>query len=196
METTWIVTEADRDEQGKIKVQDTEPRSLADLLPKPETIKQDAARQRLTRQEAAGLAVVALLASFVLVWAKATPDAPPAPPRPAATTVPTLAPTVASTAVPTAAPTAIPTAAPTDPPPAPVEKPVAVPVAAPVPCTRDIAPYVVTRQVQAGTLPIGEVSGWSCTSAAEAEANASAQEQQVRASYQATVTTKTSEVTR
>jgi hypothetical protein len=34
-----------------------------------------------------------------------------------------------------------------------------------------------------GTLPIGEITGWSCTSAAEAEAQAAAQEAQVRASY-------------
>jgi hypothetical protein len=55
---------------------------------------------------------------------------------------------------------------------------------------------VVTRQVQAGTLPIGEVTGWSCTSAAEAEAAAATQEQQVHASYQATTTTKMSEAGR
>ena len=78
----------------------------------------------------------------------------------------------------------------------PAVQPVSVPTAAPVPCTQDIAPYVVSRRVLAGTLPIGEVTGWSCTSAAEAEANANAQEAQVRASDQATTTTKTSEVGR
>lgn len=188
METTWKVTEADRDDAGRIKVEATEPRSLADLLPKPEPVKLDMQRQRLTRSEAAGLAAVALLAAFVLVWARSVPDAPPAPPKPAATAVPTLAPTVAPTAAPTALPTVapVPTAEPPPPEPAPVAVPVSAPVAAPAPCTRDIAPYVVTRQVLAGTLPIGEVSGWSCTSAAEAEANAAAQEQQVRASHQET----------
>jgi hypothetical protein len=80
--------------------------------------------------------------------------------------------------------------------PAPVVQPVSAPVASPAPCTQAIAPYVVHRQVQAGTLPIGEVTGWSCTSAAEAEASAATQEQQVHASYQATTTTKTSEATR
>lgn len=251
METTWRITEADRDSEGNIKLNATtpaEPRSLADLLPQPETIKRDAARQRLTRSEAAGLAAVALLAVAIMAYARATPDAPPAAPRPAATAVPTLAPTSAPTAAPAtpvrllaafAAPDgatlgtieatrpytvtahygsdwlqaqvegsgliwlraadlpgvalAGPDLAPRRPQPAPVAQPVAAPASAPAPCTRDIAPYTVHRQVLQGTLPIGEVSGWSCTSAAEAEANASAQEQQVRASYQATVTTKTAE---
>lgn len=188
METTWKVTEADRDAQGKIKTDATEPRSLADLLPKPEPIKQEFQRQRLTRSEAAGLAAVALLAAFVLVWARSIPDAPPAPPRPAATAVPTRAPTVAPTTAPTALPTVAP--APTVEPPPPEIAPVVVPVVAPAPCTRDTAPYVVTRQVLAGTLPIGEVSGWSCTSAAEAEANADAQAALVQANYAATMTAK------
>lgn len=78
----------------------------------------------------------------------------------------------------------------------PAVQPVAPPVAPLAPCTRENAAYIITRQVQAGTLPIGEVTGFSCTSAAEAEANASAHEQQVHASYQATTTTKTSEATR
>lgn len=69
MQTTWKVTEADRDEKGNIKLGDTpvEPRSLADLLPKPETIKQDATRQPRQRAELATLAAVALMAAFVLV---------------------------------------------------------------------------------------------------------------------------------
>lgn len=183
METTWKVTEADRDDAGRIKVEVTEPRSLADLLPKPEPVKQEFRPQRLTRAEAAGLAAVALLAAFVLVWARSVPDTP-VPTRPVATAVPTLAPTAAPTAAPTVLPTVAP--APTVEPPPPEAAPVVVPVSAPAPCTRDIAPYVVTRQVLQGTLPIGEVSGWSCTSAAEAEANADAQEQQVRASHQET----------
>jgi hypothetical protein len=47
MQTTWKVTPADRDEQGSIKVATdapAEPRSLAELLPTPENIKQEAAR--------------------------------------------------------------------------------------------------------------------------------------------------------
>jgi hypothetical protein len=67
--------------------------------------------------------------------------------------------------------------------PAPAMQPVAAPTAAPVPCTQDIAPYVVSRRVLAGTLPIGAATGFSCVSAAEAEANAAAHEAEVRASY-------------
>jgi hypothetical protein len=77
--------------------------------------------------------------------------------------------------------------------PAPAVQPVAAPVSAPAPCSQDIAPYVVHRQVQAGGMPIGAAVGFSCTSAAAAEANASAHEAEVRASYAATTTTKTSE---
>lgn len=135
METTWKVTEADRDDAGRIRVSTDEPRSLADLLPKPETIKQDAQRQRLARSEAAGLAAVVLIAAFILIYARSTPDAPPASPRPAATAVPTLAPTVAPTIAPTVAPTAapVPTVEPPPPEPAPVAVPVAAPVSAPQP---------------------------------------------------------------
>jgi hypothetical protein len=81
-------------------------------------------------------------------------------------------------------------------PPAPRPVPASVPTAAPAPCRREHAAYVVTRQMQAGTLPIGEVTGWSCASAAEAEAAAATQEQQMHASYAATTTTKTSEAGR
>lgn len=261
MDATLRITEVDRDEQGKIKVHasaPSEPRSLADLLPKPSEIKADAARrQPWTRTEMATLATVALMASFIIVYAWATPRPPMAAPAARATaiaTAPAVVPTVAPTATPVAlvgyfdyrdpatvapitanqitrvvgaagdgwrlvdvgsarvwlpadlVPTGIPAAEPlpdlTPPTPRPapaaqpVIAPVAPPVAAPVPCTRDIAPYVVHRQVQAGTLPIGEVTGWSCTSAQEAEASASAQEQQVHTSYQATTTTKTSEAGR
>lgn len=259
MDTTWKVTEADRDAAGSIKVDSippAEPRSLADLLPKPAQIRADAQRitpHKMTRIEWATLAVVALCAAFVLMFAWATPRAPTAAPTPRATAVAT-APAVVPTSAPTAAPAALvgyfdyrdpasvapitanqitrvvgtagdgwrlvdvgsarvwlladllptgipaveplpdltprrPAAAPSAP--APAVQPVAAPVAAPAPCTQDIAPYVVHRQVQAGTLPIGEVTGWSCTSAGEAEASANAQEQQVHASYQATTTTKT-----
>ncbi len=240
-------TEADRDDQGFVKAPaPNQPRSLADLLPKPEEIKADAARrQPWTRHELAGLAVVALMATFVLLYAWSTPRAPTAAPTARATTVATAAavvPTVAPTAAPVrllaafAAPDGVtlgtieatrpmtPTAhygdewiqaqvagsglvwlraadlpgvgligpdlAPHRPAaaPAPVAQPVII--STPVPCTRDIAQYVVSRQVQAGTLPIGEATGFSCTSAAEAEANTSAHEAEVRASYAQTSTAK------
>lgn len=250
-------TEADRDDRGFVKAP-AEPRSLADLLPKPSDIKQDAQRQPWTRKELAGLGAVALMALFILIYAWATPTAPTAPPVPRATAVATAQPTTAPTAAPVGAaalvgffdytdpatatalttaqitrvigtagddwrlvdvgnarvwiaadhvPIGIPAAnplpdlaprRPTPAPsaPAPVAQPVAAPVAVPAPCTADIAPYVVSRRVQAGTLPIGEVTGWSCVSAAEAEASATTQEQQVHASYQATTTSKTSEPSR
>jgi hypothetical protein len=104
---TWRITEADRNADGKIISSafgdaPAEPRSLADLLPKPESIKQDARpqRQKLTRQELAMLAGVAILAVFILAWAWLTPSAPVADP----TARPTLIPTLAATAAPTAAP--------------------------------------------------------------------------------------------
>jgi hypothetical protein len=244
MSTTWRITEADRDEQGFVKASaPAEPRSLADLLPKPEEIKQDARRQPWTRTELATLAAVVLCAAFVLIYAWATPTAPPVPPVPRVTAVATLQPTSAPTAAPTPAPalvgyfdftdpasvapitanqitrvvgqagdrwrlvdvgsarvwigahqvpTGIPAADPlpdlTPRRPAPVAplpavQPVAPPVAPPAPCTQDIAQYVTRRQVLAGTLPIGEAVGFSCTSAAEAEANASAHEAEVRSNY-------------
>jgi hypothetical protein len=67
--------------------------------------------------------------------------------------------------------------------PTPRPAPASMPVAAPAPCTRENAAYIITCQVQAGTLPIGEVTGFSCTSAAEAEANAAAHEAEVRSNY-------------
>jgi hypothetical protein len=186
MQTAWKVTEADRDDAGKIKVASDEPRSLADLLPKPSEVKQDARRQPWTRVELATLAGVALIAAFVVIYAWSVPNTPPAPPVARPTLVATLAPTSAPTVPPTAAP--VPTAPPLPPPPPAVVEPVAVPapVAAPVPCTRDIAPYVVSRRVLSGTLPIGEVVGFSCESAADAEAHADEHEAEVRQSYQAT----------
>lgn len=96
MDGTWKVTEADRDAAGNITVDGiapAEPRSLADLLPKPEAIKQDAKRQPWTRKELATLAAVALCAAFVLVYAWATPRAPTAAPTPRATAGATVQPT-------------------------------------------------------------------------------------------------------
>lgn len=101
-------TAADRDDRGFVKAPASqEPRSLADLLPKPEAIKQDAARrQPWTRLELAMLAAVALLAVFVLIYAWTTPRTPTVPAAPRQTTVATLQPTSTSGA-PTAAPVAI-----------------------------------------------------------------------------------------
>lgn len=82
---------------------------------------------------------------------------------------------------------------PAPPAPQPAYAPVSAPAAAPAPCSADTAPYRVERQVLNGTLPIGAAMGFSCTSAAEAEANAAEHEAEVRANYQATVTAKTSE---
>ncbi len=62
MQTTWRITEADRDAAGSIKVDSVppaEPRSLADLLPKPAEIRADAQRitpQKMTRTELAARA--------------------------------------------------------------------------------------------------------------------------------------------
>lgn len=89
-------TEADRDERGFVRA---EPRSLADLLPPVEAIKQDViVHQPLTRAEIAALVGVALCAVFVLVYAWATPTAPPV-------ARPTAQATVQATVVPTIAPT-------------------------------------------------------------------------------------------
>jgi hypothetical protein len=86
----------------------------------------------------------------------------------------------------TAAPDlATPTAAPrpTDPP-APTSGP------AP-PCDPDTAPYRVERPVVgAGGWPLGQVSGVSCVSQAEAEANADQWEQQLRAGATATAASR------
>ena len=70
MHTTWKVTEADRDAAGSIKVDGVapaEPRSLADLLPTPQSIKADAARRPMSKQEMAALSVVALMAVRAVV---------------------------------------------------------------------------------------------------------------------------------
>src|SRR3954447_22937981 len=95
MQTTWKVTEADRDAAGSIKVDSippSEPRSLSDLLPKPADIRADAQRitpQKMSRQELAALAVVTLMASFVIIYAWATPRPPTVVPVPRATAIAT-----------------------------------------------------------------------------------------------------------
>src|SRR4051812_23137922 len=97
MDVTWKVTEADRDSQGNIKL-NSEPRSLADLLPNPEAIKQDAKRrQPWARSELADLAVVALCAITITAYAWWTPTAAPTPRQ---TAVPTFQPTAAPTTAP------------------------------------------------------------------------------------------------
>jgi hypothetical protein len=95
-------TDQDRDAHGFVKASapPQEPRSLADLLPRPAEIKQDARRHSWTRAELAGLAVAALCAAFVLIYAWATPPAPPAPSQPRATPGSTAQPTAAATAAP------------------------------------------------------------------------------------------------
>jgi hypothetical protein len=101
METTWRVQPKDRDEAGKIIV---EPRPLADLLPKAEAPIQPAQPPalKLTKAEIAGMAMVGLLAAFVIVYAWGTPAEPAsAPPA-----IPTAA--AIATAIPTAAPVATP----------------------------------------------------------------------------------------
>lgn len=105
-------TDEDRDEQGFVKVPaPAEPRSLADLLPKPESIRKDAqriTRQKFTRGEMAALAAVALMAAFVLLYAWSTPTAPQAPvqlrTQPTAQIMPTPVP---ATPVPTVPPVAM-----------------------------------------------------------------------------------------
>jgi len=88
-------TEADRDEHGRIKVARDEPRSLADLLPKPSEIRADAARivrQPPTRAEWAALIAVALIAAWIAIYAWSMPGAPTAREQPRATIMPTLLP--------------------------------------------------------------------------------------------------------
>ncbi len=182
MDTTWKVVEADRDSQGKIKVQSDEPRSLSDLLPKVEPPKMAAQRApyKLTRREMALLGVVALLCVYIIAQAAgAAPERVSAPvARP--TIIATPAPTTAPTAPPTATPAA--TIVPTDEPASEVAPVVEQPAAAPPPpCTQNIAPYVLHQQVKDGTLPLGEYTVWSCTSQADAEQQAQAAEAQIRA---------------
>lgn len=115
---TLHITNADRDERGRIKI---EPRTLADLLPQPEAIRQDAqriVRTMPTKHEYAALAALALLAAFVLVWTWQTPQLAPAArvmPLPTAYVAPppTLAPPLPTmTPAPTAAPVVLPVIAP------------------------------------------------------------------------------------
>jgi hypothetical protein len=244
MHTTWKVTEADRDAAGSIKVDGVapaEPRSLADLLPTPQSIKADAQRaaRPMSKQEMAALSIVALMAAFVVVyiWRNAPAVPAPAPRTTAVATAPAVVATIAPTAPPAALvgyfdyrdPTSIapitanqitrvvgtagdgwrlvdvgnarvwipadqvpagvavdeplPDLAPRRPTerPAPAVRPVVAPVATPIPCTQDIAQYVIHRQVLDGTMPIGEVTGWSCASQAAAERAADEQEAQLRA---------------
>jgi hypothetical protein len=109
METTWSVTEADRDERGSIKLNSAapaEPRSLADLLPSPAAMRAGAARittRSPSREEIGALAIVALAALFMLFYSSLTPTAAPRPQLDRATIMP---PTIAP-ALPTAPPVAL-----------------------------------------------------------------------------------------
>jgi len=114
---TLNITNADRDEHGRIKL---EPRNLADLLPQPEAIRQDAARivrTTPTKHEVAAVATIALMSVFILVYAWQTPQvAQPARALPLPTAYvappPTIAPQPTMTPVPTAAPVVLPAVAP------------------------------------------------------------------------------------
>lgn len=92
-------TPADRDERGFIKVPPSEePRSLADLLPTPEAIKQDATRvvrQKLTKQELALIFAAMLLAVFIVVSAWTTPETRTTSPVARPTALPTVQATAA-----------------------------------------------------------------------------------------------------
>lgn len=106
---TLHITEADRDERGRIKLA---PRNLADLLPQPDAIRQDAARivrKPATKHEFAAGAAIALLLVFLLVWTWQTPQAvkpASALPLPTAYIAPARAPAPQPTMTP--APTAMP----------------------------------------------------------------------------------------
>lgn len=63
---TLRITEKDRDAQGRIIV---EPRSLADLLPTPASIKASAQPQPWTRQEKIGAGIFALAVCLFLLYA-------------------------------------------------------------------------------------------------------------------------------
>lgn len=58
----------------------------------------------------------------------------------------------------------------------------AAPAAAPAPCDEYTAPYRVDRQVVIDGMPAGRVIGWSCESAADAEAQADEREGVLRES--------------
>jgi hypothetical protein len=113
------------------------------------------ARQHLTT----GLALVALA---VALLALARSPASPAASHPAVAP-PTAAPTITIAPSATPAPTITPA-------PSATEEPTAAPIVAPAatPCDPLTAPYQVKREIS----PIGRVVGVSCTSAAEAQANA------------------------
>ena len=72
---TLNITSADRDEHGRIILD--RPRDLADLLPQPAAIRQDAARvvrQPPTKHEIAAIVAVTLMAAFVLIYTWQTPQ--------------------------------------------------------------------------------------------------------------------------
>lgn len=84
-------TAADRDDQGFIKTTPAEPRSLADLLPTPQSIQADAAMRKPTPKGEQAMMMVALIGFVVVLLLRfgmsgdAAPQSPAvAPPAPAA----------------------------------------------------------------------------------------------------------------
>jgi len=69
MNTSIRFSEADRDERGFVKVPPaTEPRSLADLLPTPQSIQANAQQRPASRAEQALLLIVALIVIAIAAW--------------------------------------------------------------------------------------------------------------------------------
>lgn len=176
---TWIVTEADRTPEGKI-------RTLADLLPKLEEEETQRRPHRpLGKLEAAGAVCGLLLAVAAIAALNAFAPVAPRLPSPTAAPAPTLTmvstPTRTSTPTPTPSPTPEPPTATQEPP--PTAEVVYVPVEPP--CDPMVNPrYVVELDLS----PFGRARGVSCNSQEEAAANAEAQAAQVRAAFEPTAT--------
>jgi hypothetical protein len=105
---TLRFTDDDRDENGFVKVPaPAEPRSLADLLPTPQSIQADA-RAKPKARHLMIVGPLAVLAIVLAVWSDSSGDRPAiAPPRPA----PAAQPTGEATVTPSPIPAAIPAAA-------------------------------------------------------------------------------------
>jgi hypothetical protein len=163
----WKVTRADRDEAGKIKI----GRSLSDLLPAT-TVEDTAAPVSRRRERDAAMLVSGVLVGVALFALIGRSSPAPAAPR-APLAVPTALPTATTTMTATPAPTVMPqptaTAVPTEAP--------ALFAPPPTPCDILTAPFQVKQQV----FPIGSVVGVSCESAEEAQANADALADAMRA---------------
>jgi hypothetical protein len=100
-------TAADRDDQGFIKTAPAEPRSLADLLPTPQSIQADAQRKPTTKGEQAMMmvALIGFVVALVLRFGMSGDDAPqppavaPAPPQRSGDATPVPSPPPATPAV-------------------------------------------------------------------------------------------------